>query len=289
MRVDAYDVLGLATECKEGDVKKAYHKMSLQYHPDKVASSEKETAERKFNEIKQARDILQDNERRKIYDTFGVDLGEESPEMVMWTIGSGALMSPTAAIVLKTVVARSIFWLLNFSWFSWILLSLAIAAATAYYLNLSVAGMLARSDEGVAILINLAVLSLIVILNWILPSVADGISVFYLLSEVLGLEFFVNRWEIGAGGAVVSLVLAWLIRGWWSWIIGLQVLALVVLLLALTIASAIMRLWLDAVQVQHGDKLKQRRADLRALRQSMEDEISDLKKKIEQKSQKSSR
>eukprot|EP00913_Durusdinium_trenchii_P019779 g18593.t1 len=52
--IDAYDVLGLQLDCKEEDVKKAYHKMSLQYHPDKVGGGDDAT--KKFNEIKSARE-----------------------------------------------------------------------------------------------------------------------------------------------------------------------------------------------------------------------------------------
>jgi len=64
---DYYEVLGIEKGCGDGDVKKAYRKMAVKYHPDKVAHLGKEiqgTAEEKFkavsdayNEIKKQRNI----------------------------------------------------------------------------------------------------------------------------------------------------------------------------------------------------------------------------------------
>eukprot|EP00438_Fugacium_kawagutii_P032516 Skav233916 [mRNA] locus=scaffold435:582928:602422:+ [translate_table: standard] len=115
-----------------------YHKMSLQYHPDKVGGGE--AATKKFNEIKSAREILQDVERRKIYDTFGTDLGEERPELEVWTIGVNTLLSPMGNFVLKTVMARLVLWLVGWVWIGRLFIFLGFVAAGLYWQDVKTLG-----------------------------------------------------------------------------------------------------------------------------------------------------
>ncbi|CAE8587256.1 unnamed protein product [Polarella glacialis] len=282
--IDAYDTLGLPLTATEEEIKKAYKRLSLQCHPDKVMGGDARdtaAAAARFNDITSAKDILSDGERRKIYDTFGLDLGEERPEMEVWTIGMGTLLSPLGGFVLKTIVARFVIWLVSFSWIGWLLILLGVAAGVLYYADAHYGEMRIRSQESVSILMNVAVLDVVILLHWLWPLLADTVCVLYLASEVAGLAFFVESWKIGVAAGLVSMFLAWLVRGWWLWIIGFEFLLAVILLVALTISSGIMRLWIDSVQVQHGDKLKQQREGLRATRKLMETEILDLKRKLE--------
>ncbi|KAJ8118574.1 hypothetical protein OPT61_g477 [Boeremia exigua] len=69
--INPYEVLGLEHEATGDDVKKAYRKMALKHHPDKVAEGEKEAANKKFQEIAFAYAILSDDRRRKRYDLTG--------------------------------------------------------------------------------------------------------------------------------------------------------------------------------------------------------------------------
>jgi molecular chaperone DnaJ len=60
-----YDVLGVGKDASEGELKKAYHKLALQHHPDKGGDPEK------FKEIQQAHAILSEPDKRRMYDMTG--------------------------------------------------------------------------------------------------------------------------------------------------------------------------------------------------------------------------
>jgi DnaJ-class molecular chaperone len=68
--IDYYDVLGLTRSCSPVDVKKAYRKLAMKYHPDKNDTDE---AAKLFKDISEAYNILSDLEHRAIYDRFGLD------------------------------------------------------------------------------------------------------------------------------------------------------------------------------------------------------------------------
>lgn len=64
-----YDLLGVSKNATEGEIKKAYRKMALKYHPDKNQGDEAAAA--KFKEISEAYEVLSDDSKRKMYDQFG--------------------------------------------------------------------------------------------------------------------------------------------------------------------------------------------------------------------------
>lgn len=66
---DYYEVLGIAKNASEADIKKAYRKLALQYHPDK--NPDDKTAEEKFKEAAEAYEVLSNAEKRSRYDQFG--------------------------------------------------------------------------------------------------------------------------------------------------------------------------------------------------------------------------
>ena len=65
---DHYHILGLAPTASKTEVKKAYRKLSLKYHPDQNDGSEKYT--KKFIEIQEAYEVLYDEKKRKQYDQY---------------------------------------------------------------------------------------------------------------------------------------------------------------------------------------------------------------------------
>jgi DnaJ family protein A protein 2 len=66
-----YEILGVESSATEGEIKKAYRKLALRYHPDKVSADEREASEHKFKEITEAYEILCDEDRRRDYDLGG--------------------------------------------------------------------------------------------------------------------------------------------------------------------------------------------------------------------------
>ena len=83
-----YDSLSVSPSATETEIKKAYRKAALKYHPDK--NQDNPNASEKFKEVSQAYEILSDPEKRKIYDQYGLEFllrgGAPAPE----NAGAGA-------------------------------------------------------------------------------------------------------------------------------------------------------------------------------------------------------
>ena len=65
---DYYDVLGVSRNVDEPELKKAYRRHAMKYHPDRNEGDTK--AEEKFKEVKEAYDVLSDSQKRAAYDQF---------------------------------------------------------------------------------------------------------------------------------------------------------------------------------------------------------------------------
>ncbi|XP_025829850.1 J domain-containing protein CG6693-like [Agrilus planipennis] len=80
---DFYDILNIDKTASQQEIKKAYYKLSLSVHPDRVEESEKAYATEKFKILGKIHSILQDKEKRKVYDDTG-DFDEESDDFCNW-------------------------------------------------------------------------------------------------------------------------------------------------------------------------------------------------------------
>jgi len=68
--LDYYQILGVCRDANEGEIRKAYRKLALQWHPDKNQNN-KEEAEKMFKLISEAYDVLSDSQKRSIFDQYG--------------------------------------------------------------------------------------------------------------------------------------------------------------------------------------------------------------------------
>lgn len=72
---DYYEVLGVAKTASPDEIKKAYRKLAIQYHPDRNPGDK--SAEEKFKEAAEAYDVLSNPEKRQKYDQFGHSMGPQ--------------------------------------------------------------------------------------------------------------------------------------------------------------------------------------------------------------------
>jgi len=75
--MDYYEILGVGKNATQDEIKKAYRKLALKWHPDKNKSKE---AESKFKEINKAYEVLSDPKKRARYDQYGPSVFEHGPD-----------------------------------------------------------------------------------------------------------------------------------------------------------------------------------------------------------------
>ncbi|KAM7464560.1 hypothetical protein LguiA_032681 [Lonicera macranthoides] len=98
MGVDYYNTLKVGRDASEEDLKKAYKRLAMKWHPDKNSVNKNE-AEAKFKQISEAYDVLSDAQKRQIYDLYGEEAlksGQFDPQSPPAAGGSGRPYSNSA-------------------------------------------------------------------------------------------------------------------------------------------------------------------------------------------------
>ncbi|MFQ5681192.1 MAG: molecular chaperone DnaJ [Candidatus Omnitrophota bacterium] len=68
---DYYELLGVSKNATSADIKKAYRRLALKHHPDRVPEDKKKQAEEQFKDISEAYAVLSDDHKRTLYDQYG--------------------------------------------------------------------------------------------------------------------------------------------------------------------------------------------------------------------------
>jgi len=84
---DYYDVLGVARNASDAEIKKAFRKLARKYHPD--VAKDKTTAEDKFKELNEANEVLSDPEKRRKYDALGANWNQPEQQTTQTQGGFG--------------------------------------------------------------------------------------------------------------------------------------------------------------------------------------------------------
>jgi DnaJ-class molecular chaperone len=88
---DYYEILGVEKSASAADVKKAYRKLALKFHPDR---NKEPDAEQKFKEINEAYEVLSDQQKRQTYDQFGHSAFDPAAGMGSNPFGGGFQQGP---------------------------------------------------------------------------------------------------------------------------------------------------------------------------------------------------
>src|SRR5258708_5913203 len=91
---DYYKILGISRNATADDIKKAYRKLALKWHPDKNPDK-REESERRFKQIAEAYEVLSDDKKRILYNEFGNTITTAQPQAQQSDTSDGNMFAHT--------------------------------------------------------------------------------------------------------------------------------------------------------------------------------------------------
>jgi hypothetical protein len=270
--MDAYDTMELPLDADEDAIKKAFKKLAILHHPDKNQGKEEE-ADAKFIKVKAAYDILSVKERKKIYDTLGLDIGETTPDDFLWTTGGREVLIPILKFLWWVFIALVGSWIVDtrFIWY----LVLLLGAALGF---MSFSGKLEKASVN-GLGQNLAAAVVVIgIRRWLVSHIVEAAFLFLCGLAVIPVPMTVK--QLGALG-LGSFVVGYFTNLWYIMYLGIFVL----LLAALTLLGMAMfwHMFLEMIGDSAKKQVKDMRLAVRAERtraEKAEAEVTRLKEAL---------
>lgn len=274
--IDLYDVLGVSVDADEEEIKRV-HERVVKKTRDGAGKNVVNTD--RFNSVENASEVLLDAARRKVYDTFGSDLGDETPAMEVWCHGSSLTLQPLSVLGLKVLFLRIGLWLTASRLVSYPWLFASVATMVLYVCDFKRINI--RDPEYQSMLIVIAFVQLVIFLQWGWPVLADTLGVCYIITDDFpGLNLARRSWLVIAGVVFGASFFAWFVQGSWHWVfLGLLGLGLI-LLGANCVAVTIVHFWADTLQAEHAGKRRALRLGLRKNRERLSNERAEVKAKL---------
>ena len=101
---DCYEVLGVSRDATEKEIKKAYKRLAMKYHPDRTKGDD--ALEEKFKEVKEAYEILNDPHKKAAFDQYGHDGVNQQGQGAAVVVSAAVVLTISSVIFLVVVVAE---------------------------------------------------------------------------------------------------------------------------------------------------------------------------------------